>query len=145
MKIEQKERGFLTKEELKSIEDLSSSIERLVVVKDLFLFSCYTGISHSDIIELTSDNIVTGIDVHPWIMADRIKTGTPFKIPLLSKAAILIDKYKEHIRTYDTDSLLPKLSNQKLNNFLKEISDLCGIKKNLPFIWPDIRLPLPLP
>jgi site-specific recombinase XerD len=133
MKIEKKERGFLTKEELQSIEDLLSSIERLVVVKDLFLFSCYTGISYSDIIELTSDNIVTGIDDNPWIMAKRIKTGTPFKIPLLPKAGILIEKYRGHIRTCNNNSLLPKLSNQKLNSYLKEISDLCGIRKNLTF------------
>ena len=133
IKIEKKERGFLTKTELQAVEDLSSSIERLVVVRDLFVFSCYTGISYSDIIELTSKNIVSGIDDNPWIMATRTKTGTPFKIPLLAKAGYLIDKYSEHIRTCESDNLLPKLSNQKLNSYLKEIADLCGIKKNLTF------------
>ena len=133
MKIEKKERGFLTNFELLSIEDLSSSIERLMVVKDLFVFSCYTGISYVDIVQLNEDNIVMGIDGSPWIMAKRVKTGAPFKIPLLPKAAILIDKYKDHYRTNDTSNLLPKLSNQKLNSYLKEIADLCGIKKNLTF------------
>lgn len=133
MKIEKKEREFLTSEELKSIEDLNSSIERLVVVKDLFVFSCYTGISYSDITELTSDNIVIGIDNRPWIMAERVKTGTPFKIPLLHQAQALIDKYKEHPKTQNSAKLLPKLSNQKLNSYLKEIADLCGIRKNLTF------------
>ena len=133
MKIEKKERGFLTDFELLSIEDLSSSIERLMVVKDLFVFSCYTGISYVDIVQLNEDNIVMGIDGSPWIMAKRVKTGAPFKIPLLPKAAILIDKYKDHYRTNDTSNLLPKLSNQKLNSYLKEIADLCGIKKNLTF------------
>jgi len=133
MKIEKKERGFLTNFELLSIEDLSSSIERLTVVKDLFIFSCYTGISYVDIVQLSEDNIVMGIDGSPWIMAKRVKTGAPFKIPLLPKAAILIDKYKDHYRTNDTSTLLPKLSNQKLNSYLKEIADLCGIKKNLTF------------
>ncbi|WP_289038572.1 site-specific integrase [uncultured Zobellia sp.] len=133
MKIEKREREFLTSEELQSIEDLNSSIERLLVVKDLFVFSCYTGISYSDIIELTSDNIVIGIDGNPWIMADRIKTGTPFKIPLLNQAQVLVDKYKDHLRTHNSSNLLPKLSNQKLNSYLKEIADLCGIKKNLTF------------
>lgn len=133
MKIEKKEREFLTSEELQRIEDLNSSIERLVVVKDLFVFSCYTGISYSDIIELTSNNIVNGIDGKPWIMADRVKTGAPFKIPLLCQAQFLIDKYKNHIRTQSSTNLLPKLSNQKLNSYLKEIADLCGIKKNLTF------------
>ncbi|WP_163517029.1 site-specific integrase [Gelidibacter japonicus] len=133
MKIEKKERGFLTMTELQAVEDLTSAIERLVVVRDLFVFSCYTGISYSDIIELTSKNIVSGIDGNPWIMATRTKTGTPFKIPLLPKAGHLIGKYSEHVRTCDTDHLLPKLSNQKLNSYLKEIADLCGIKKNLTF------------
>lgn len=133
MKIEKSERGFLTTSELQSIEDLSSSIERLVIVKDLFIFSCYTGISYSDIVKLTSDNIVVGVDGNPWIMSERVKTGTPFKIPMLPKAEILIDKYKNHYRTYEKMNLLPKLSNQKLNSYLKEIADLCGIKKNLTF------------
>ncbi|QLG44748.1 site-specific integrase [Costertonia aggregata] len=133
MKIEKKERGFLTDFELLSIEDLSSSIERLMVVKDLFVFSCYTGISYVDIVQLSEDNIVLGIDGSPWIMGKRVKTGAPFKIPLLPKAAVLIDKYKDHYRTNNTSSLLPKLSNQKLNSYLKEIADLCGIKKNLTF------------
>lgn len=133
MKIEKKERSFLTDIELLSIEGLSSSIERLMVVKDLFVFSCYTGISYVDIVQLTENNIVTGIDGSPWIMAKRVKTGAPFKIPLLPKAANLIDKYKDHYRTNNTSNLLPKLSNQKLNSYLKEIADLCGIKKNLTF------------
>lgn len=133
IKIEKKEREFLIGEELKNIENLSSKIERLVVVKDLFVFSCYTGISYSDIVRLTAVNIVKGIDGHSWISAKRIKTGTPFKIPLLPKASILIDKYKNDFRTSNNDNLLPKLSNQKLNSYLKEIADLCGIKKNLTF------------
>jgi len=133
MNIEKKERSFLTDFELLSIENLSSSIERIMVVKDVFVFSCYTSISCVDIVQLTEDNIVIGIDDSPWIMAKRVKTGAPFKIPLLPKAAILIDKYKDHYQTNDTSNLLPKLSNQKLNSYLKEIADLCGIKKNLTF------------
>ena len=133
IKIEKKEREFLTGEELQSIENLSSKIERLVVVKDLFVFSCYTGISYSDIVRLTTVNIVKGIDGLSWISAKRTKTGTPFKIPLLPKASILVDKYKNDFRTSSNDNLLPKLSNQKLNSYLKEIADLCGIKKNLTF------------
>ena len=133
IKIEKKEREFLTGNELQCIENLSSKIERLVVVKDLFVFSCYTGISYSDIVRLTTVNIVKGIDGLSWISAKRTKTGTPFKIPLLPKASILVDKYKNDFRTSNNDNLLPKLSNQKLNSYLKEIADLCGIKKNLTF------------
>lgn len=133
IKIEKKEREFLTGEELQSIENLSTKIERLVVVKDLFVFSCYTGISYSDIVRLTELNIVKGIDDLSWISAKRTKTGTPFKIPLLPKASNLIDKYKNDFGSSNNDNLLPKLSNQKLNSYLKEIADLCGIKKNLTF------------
>ena len=133
MKIDKTERGFLTKAELQSVIDLSSSIERLIIVRDLFVFSCYTGISYSDIIALKNDNIVIGIDGSLWIMANRVKTGTPFKIPLLTQAARLIEKYKDHLRTSENNNLLPKLSNQKLNSYLKEIADLSSIKKNLTF------------
>lgn len=133
IKIIKKERQFLTAEELHSIENLTSSIERLISVKDIFIFSCYTGISYVDIVELTDDNIVIGMDGKLWIMAERVKTGTPFKIPLLPQVQRLIGKYKAYPRTQDSKNLLPRLSNQKLNSYLKEIADLCGLKKNLTF------------
>jgi len=132
-KIEKKERGHLTSSELESIENLKSSIERLVVVRDLFIFSCYTGISYGDIAKLTKKNLVIGVDGNPWLMANRIKTGTPFKIPVLPKAQTLIHKYTKHFRTDGKTNLMPDLSNQKLNSCLKEIADLCNIKKNLTF------------
>lgn len=133
IRIEKKEREFLTTQELRSIEDMTSSIERLITVRDIFIFSCYTGVSYADIVGLTHSNIVIGLDDKPWIMAHRVKTGTPFKIPLLAQAKKLIEKYKEHPRTHGCDAILPRLSNQKLNSYLKEIADLCGIKKNLTF------------
>lgn len=131
--LEKKEREFLTDIELKNIENLSPSIERLSVVKDLFIFSCYTGISYGDIMELSDDNIIQGIDGHSWIMSRRNKTGVPFKIPLLPMTELLIKKYKNHPRTQFSGNLMPTLSNQRLNSYLKEIADLCHIKKNLTF------------
>lgn len=133
IKNEKKEREFLTAIELESIENLTSNLQRLIVVKDIFVFSCYTGISYSDIINLKPTNITLGIDGKFWIMSERIKTGIPIKVPLLPKALALIEKYKDHPRTVHYGSLLPKLSNQKLNSYLKEIADLCDIKKNLTF------------
>ncbi len=127
------QREFLTEAELNSIEKFASNIDRLSTVRDLFVFSCYTGISYSDIMKLTPDNIFLGNDEKKWITAKRNKTGTPFKIPLLEKAEALIEKYVGHPRTKFTGALLPTISNQKLNSYLKEISDLCGIKKNLTF------------
>lgn len=132
-KLEKTEREFLSEAELKTIENFSSNIERLSIVKDLFIFSCYTGISYADIMKLTPQNIVFGIDGNKWIMAKRNKTGTPFKIPLLAKTASLIKKYKTHPRTKFTGKLMPSLSNQRLNSYLKEIADLCKIEKNLTF------------
>ena len=132
-RLEKTQREFLTDVELQSIENFTTTIERLAVVKDLFIFSCYSGISYADIMKLRPDNIVLGIDGNRWIMANRNKTGTPFKIPLLSKAEKLIFKYSNHPRTLHTGMLLPNLSNQRLNGYLKEIADACEIKKNVTF------------
>jgi site-specific recombinase XerD len=132
-RIIKREREFLTDLELKKIEGLNSSIERITVVRDLFLFSCYTGISYIDIMKLDRNCIKQGIDGNLWIMDTRNKTGTPFKIPILSTAEKLIEKYVDHPRTQIHGKLMPSLSNQRLNSYLKEIADLCGITKNLTF------------
>lgn len=131
--LEKREREFLTDLELESIANLTPSIERLEIVKDLFVFSCYTGISYGDIMKLSPDNIVLGIDGNRWLMAIRNKTGTPFKMPLLPAVESIIEKYRKHPRTQYTGSVMPNISNQRLNSYLKEIADLCGITKNLTF------------
>nr|WP_297694701.1 site-specific integrase [uncultured Eudoraea sp.] len=132
-KLEKREREFLTEAELESIQNLNPKVERLSVVKDLFIFSCYTGISYGDIIKLKKEHLILGIDDNPWIMASRNKNGNPFKIPLLPMVESLIKKYEGHPRTKFIGSLMPNISNQRLNSYLKEIADLCGIKKNLTF------------
>jgi integrase len=131
--MEKKEREFLTKNELHRIEIFSTTIDRLTVVKDLFLFSCYTGISYCDIMDLDNNSVVKGIDGNFWLMANRNKTGTPIKVPILPLVQCLIDKYKNNPRTIYNGKLLPTISNQKLNSYLKELADLCSIKKNLTF------------
>lgn len=130
---EKSERTFLSEIELKCIEELTLEIDRINLVKDLFIFSCYTGISYADIIKLTSDNILIGMDGDKWIITKRQKTGTPIKIPILEPAQFLIEKYQNNIRAEVTGTLFPMLSNQKINAYLKEIANLCGIKKNLTF------------
>jgi site-specific recombinase XerD len=102
-------------------------------VKDLFVFSSYTGISFIDMNQLTRDNIIKGIDGNDWIITKRQKTKTPVKIPLLDKAKELIHKYEDMPRVIATNSLLPVFSNQRINSYLKETADICGIKKNLTF------------
>jgi len=132
-KLEKREREFLSKSELQRIDELIISIERLSIVRDLFIFSCYTGISYGDIMTLNRNNVIRGEDGDLWLMANRNKTGTPFKVPILPKTKELILKYENHQRTKFTNKLLPCISNQKLNSYLKEIADLCKIKKNLTF------------
>jgi site-specific recombinase XerD len=82
---------------------------------------------------LTTDNIIKGIDSNDWIITKRQKTNTTVKIPLLNQAKELIAKYKDNPRVMSSNTLLPKFSNQRVNSYLKEIADLCCIKKNLTF------------
>ncbi|MCC8358362.1 site-specific integrase [Salinimicrobium sediminilitoris] len=132
-KLIKKERDFLTETEMERLENLSCSIPRLTNVKDLFLFSCFTGIAYGDIMLLTKKNIVEGEDGNLWIITSRKKTSTPVKVPLLPEALGIIEKYKKDYRTSITNTLLPVLSNQKINSYLKEIAYLCKIKKHLTF------------
>jgi site-specific recombinase XerD len=83
--------------------------------------------------KLTSDNICLGIDGNKWIYSQREKTSIPVKIPLLSKALEILEKYKVNTSLIERKTLFPTISNQKLNSYLKEIADVCGIKKNLTF------------
>ena len=128
-----KRREFLTREELQSIEDFQSSINRLNIVKDIFLFSCYTGLSYIDITKLTMDNIGMDFDGNQWIETERQKTKTALKIPLLNQARDILKRYQDHPKTVHSKTLLPRYSNQKLNSYLKAIADFCGIKKHLTF------------
>ena len=128
-----KERGFLSLDELQEIENKQLTIARLRQVRDLFIFSCYTSLSYIDVIHLTEDNICIGIDGELWIYYRREKTTKPIRIPLLPKALTIIEKYKDNQKAVSQGRLFPKISNQKLNSYLKEIADVCGIKKNLTF------------
>jgi ABC-type glutathione transport system ATPase component len=128
-----KGRTFLTLEELQTIENKMFVIPRLQLIKDLFVFSCYTGLSYGDVMNLTNQNLCIGIDGKPWINSHRQKTSIPVKIPLLNKAIEIIEKYKTHPNTLSKENLFPTISNQKLNSYLKEIADVCQIQKNITF------------
>ncbi|MBZ9729937.1 site-specific integrase [Salegentibacter sp. JZCK2] len=131
--LEQKERGFLTLEELESIENLELESPRLKKVRDLFIFSCYTGVSYGDLMLLTPQNLVIGIDKKFWIITRREKNGNQVKVPLLSKAINLLEEYKNDKECLMKNSLLPVRSNQKVNSYLKEIVEKCNIEKNVTF------------
>jgi integrase len=130
-RLEEIDKPYLTSEELDSIINKEITIKRLDIVRDIFVFCCHTGLSFSDIKELSSDNIRIGIDNKLWIMKNRKKTGIISKIPLLDLPARIIDKYKGYPKSGNPPSLLPVPSNQKTNAYLKEIADLCGIVKVL--------------
>jgi site-specific recombinase XerD len=119
--------------ELKALEEKVFLIDRLAQVKDIFLFSCYTGMAYADVIRLTSANIEIGIDGKKWLSKNRQKTNVPSRVPLLSQALAIIEKYKDHPKVCNSGKLLPVLSNQKVNSYLKEIADSCGFQKNITF------------
>ncbi|AOW16882.1 recombinase [Polaribacter vadi] len=127
------DREFLSKEEIQKLVEKSFSIKRLEQVKDIFLFSCFTGLAYSDVKKLSKNDLVIGIDGDIWIKTKRTKTNTRSNIPLLTTAEAILDKYSEHSGVEQSEFLLPVLSNQKMNAYLKEIADVCEINKNLTF------------
>ena len=127
------EREFLDEEEIQRLIEKEFSIHRLNLVKDIFVFSCFTGLAYADVKALNKDNIVIGIDGGRWIKTTRKKTKTKSNIPLLPSAELILKKYEEDSDVLNSNMLLPILSNQKMNAYLKEIADLCEINKNLTF------------
>lgn len=132
-KFEKVEKEFLSQEELTALENKELKIMRLQLVRDLFVFSCYTGLAYIDVMQLTTANITVGIDGEYWIITRRQKTRNPVRVPLLPQALDIIEKYKEYPKSPDKEALFPNISNQRLNSYLKEIADVCGIEKNLTF------------
>lgn len=127
------QRQFLDENELFALANKEFEIERIAQVRDIFLFSCYTGLAYIDTRNLKRENIGVGIEGNKWIFTSRQKTKTASNIPLLPQAEEIIEKYKDNVHCIVKGSLLPVLSNQKMNAYLKEIADLCGIKKELTF------------
>jgi site-specific recombinase XerD len=132
-KVKEVERAFLTEEEIQAIANKDFKTERLRHVRDIFLFSCYTGLAYADVKKLDKSQIVLGIDGEKWIYTHRQKTDTRSNIPLLPMAMDLLNKYKDHPQCLNSGRLLPVLSNQRMNSYLKEIADCCGITKELTF------------
>ena len=120
-------------DELNAIQNKSFSIDRLTLVKDIFIFSCYTGLAYVDVGNLKRSQIVYGVDGEQWIITKRQKTETPQRVPLLVPALEILDKYKDHPKCTEKGFALPILTNQKMNAYLKEIADTCGIDKKLTF------------
>lgn len=123
----------MDEEELSRLQNKELKIERIALVRDVFLFSCYTGLSFIDAWNLTKDNIGIGIDGNKWIFTACQKTKIASHIPLLLIAEDIIKKYEKHPMCVISGKLLPVLSNHKMNAYLKGIEDLCKITKELTF------------
>lgn len=120
-----KEIVFLSKDELRNLEQHQFASERLQQVADMFIFCCYTGLAYTEMATLKEGNIQTGFDDNKWLYVKRQKTKKSYEVPLLSKASDILDKYRTE------ENLLPVVSNQRFNSYLKEIAEIVGIDKIL--------------
>jgi len=111
---------FLTKEELETLRNKTFEIPRLELVRDVFLVQCWTGLAFIDVSELKEEHIVPDNEGNLWIRKERQKTGIMCNVPLLDVPLEIIEKYKEHPLCQKRGILLPVLSNQKMNSYLKE-------------------------
>lgn len=121
----------LSMEEIRMLLKYQFTVPRLDEARDVFIFCCFTGLGYTDVYNLREYDIVDGIDGRKWIDKDRQKTGVAEIVPLLPIAQDIIAKYNDHPHCVTTGKLLRVNSNQKYNAYLKEIADVCGIKKKL--------------
>ncbi|SHE52525.1 Site-specific recombinase XerD [Mariniphaga anaerophila] len=130
IRFEKADRGFLLEEELELLMRKKFAIKRLELVRDIFVFSCFTGLAYVDVRNLRKEDIRNSFDGKLWIDKKRQKTNVQSKILLLDIPRMILEKY-DSVRK--DERLLPVNCNQRINSYLKEIADLCGIKKNLTF------------
>ena len=130
IQFEKVDRGYLTEQELNLLIKKKFLIKRLEQVRDIFVFACFTGLSYIDVKELSKDHIRISFDGNTWIMTKRSKSNVSVNVPLMDIPKKILEKYNDEL---PDDKVLPVLSNQKMNAYLKEIGDVCGITKNLTF------------
>lgn len=123
-------REILSKDEIDKIYLKKFSTERLDQVRDIFIFQCYTGLAYIDVYNLTEEEVRLAYGEQFWIMTEREKTKEPVNVPLLDIPLAILEKYKDK-RDENNGRLLPVSTNQKMNEYLKKIAAICGIKKNL--------------
>lgn len=131
MTFEEVEREFLEQHELDTIMSKDFKIERLSCVRDILVFCCMTGLAFSDVKTLSKEHLVTDNEGELWIRKPRVKTKNMCNIPLLDIPKQILEKYEDHPICVKKGVLLPVLSNQKMNTYLREIADLCGIEKSI--------------
>ena len=124
-------RQFLTEKELSTIMNKTFTLERLNVVRDIFVFCALTGLSFSDVEGLKPEHVSVDGEGNYWIHKARQKTKNICSIPYLESARAIAEKYKEHPLCEKRGVLLPVISNQRMNSYLGEIAGICGIDKPL--------------
>jgi len=132
-KVRESSRPFLTPDEIELIRNKKIDVPRLEVIRDIFCFSIFTGYAYSDVKKLTYNDIHRHIDGELWIFTDRQKTKVEENVLLLDPAIQLIEKYRSHPVCLKKGVLFPVPSNQRVNTYLKELADICGIQKKLTF------------
>lgn len=132
LKFEEYDSDFLEAEEIEVLKSFDFKDNSVALVRDLFLFSCYTGLSYIEVKNLKQDSIVKGFDGEDWISVRRKKTNTPVRVPLLKEAQEILKKYANHPRENET-ILLPIFSNQKVNAHLKTIAKKIKLNKHLTY------------
>ena len=130
--LKEVDRPYLNEEELQTVMNKEFKIERLAQVRDMFVFACFTGLAYIDVHKLKHSEVERSGNGKLWIRTKRQKTGVRANIPLLDTAQQIIDKYASRNEGHN-ETVLPVISNQKMNAYLKEIADLCGIDKCLSF------------
>lgn len=139
IRIKKVDRGYLSQEEIEAIMEKKFLTKRLEQVRDIFIFSCFCGLAYIDVKNLRESNIRTSFDGGLWIMGKREKTDVSFIIPLPEVPKKILEKYKG---AFPDNKILPVPSNQKMNAYLKEIGDLCGIEKEISFLIINMKMAL---
>jgi len=132
LKYKHSERSFISETELSILENIVLSNEMLRQVRDMFIFSCYTGLSYIDLVNLKKDQVITGPNNVRWIRTTRAKSNVGVSVPILEHACILMNKFNT-ANPVLKDNVFPKISNQEMNRSLKIIAELCGLRKYLTF------------
>ena len=134
IKLPRKKIQYLTQEEIDRIDLTNFKVERLNVIRDIFVFAIYTGLAYAEVESLTPDNITKGMDGELWLNIHRKKTKKDYQVPLFPRALEILEKYKNHPLCLKKGKCLAVPSNVKYNAYLKEIGDIAGIPKNKPLV-----------
>jgi site-specific recombinase XerD len=128
--LKKTDRGYLTQDEIEILINQQFSKKHLEKIRDVFVFCCFTGLSYIDVKKLTTDNIQQSFDGGMWIIGKRRKTDVGYRIPLLDIAKRILEKYSDMM---SNGLSLPVTTNQYSNIYLKQIGEMCGLKKKLTF------------